>query len=246
MIVMAVALKRGGRARVCALRCHRRCGPYARDYDAVSGIVTNLLPWAFVFCAIMSPSAACSVSMEGRSAWLMATAPLPVRTVLGAKLAANALARGGVACGERPRALGHGADRRARSGQACWSRALARSTPRLTSALGSMRAAPTTAGPRRPRLSSEASPSHWWLSWGSCLRPWRAHRLWVSPPRGRGSGARLEPRAGRRRGLAGQLILYVYLFAVDALAAELPPAACDQSLLAGHGSLIAPPRRERN
>ncbi len=48
-----------------------------------------LVPWVFVFCAAMSPSAACSVSIEGRSAWVMATAPVSVRTVLGAKLAAN-------------------------------------------------------------------------------------------------------------------------------------------------------------
>lgn len=60
-------------------------------YDTATAIVTNLLPWAFVFCAVMSPSAACSVSMEGRHAWLMATAPLPARTILGAKLASNAL-----------------------------------------------------------------------------------------------------------------------------------------------------------
>ena len=50
-----------------------------------------MLPWLFVFCGIASPSAACSISMEGKAAWIFATAPLPRRTILGAKLAANAL-----------------------------------------------------------------------------------------------------------------------------------------------------------
>ena len=91
MIVMAVALSVVGVREFVLSGAIDGVDLTPETYDAVSGIVTNLLPWAFVFCAIMSPSAACSVSMEGRSAWLMATAPLPVRTVLGAKLAANAL-----------------------------------------------------------------------------------------------------------------------------------------------------------
>ena len=52
--------------------------------------ITLLIPWVFAFCAVMSPSAACAVSLEGRSAWIMSTAPVSARTVLGAKLASNA------------------------------------------------------------------------------------------------------------------------------------------------------------
>ena len=63
----------------------------AAQYDALSGFVANILPWFFVFCAIMCPSAACSISIEGKSSWICATAPLPKRTILGAKLASNAV-----------------------------------------------------------------------------------------------------------------------------------------------------------
>ena len=50
-----------------------------------------LVPWGIAFCAVVSPTAAVSISMEGKNAWLMATAPVPTLTVLGAKLASNAI-----------------------------------------------------------------------------------------------------------------------------------------------------------
>ena len=50
-----------------------------------------LVPWGIAFCAVVSPTAAVSISMEGKNAWLMATSPVPARTVLGAKLASNAI-----------------------------------------------------------------------------------------------------------------------------------------------------------
>ena len=50
-----------------------------------------LIPWFFAFCAVASPTAAVAISLEGRSAWLMATAPVSAKTILGAKLAANAV-----------------------------------------------------------------------------------------------------------------------------------------------------------
>lgn len=50
-----------------------------------------LLPWAFAFCATTGASSTISISLEGRAAWLMATAPLGTATVIGAKLASNAL-----------------------------------------------------------------------------------------------------------------------------------------------------------
>lgn len=58
--------------------------------ETLIGQITLLIPWVFAFCAVMSPSAACAVSLEGRSAWIMSTAPVSARTVLGAKLASNA------------------------------------------------------------------------------------------------------------------------------------------------------------
>ena len=50
-----------------------------------------LVPWCIAFCAVVSPTAAVSISIEGKSAWLMATAPMPARVILGAKLASNAI-----------------------------------------------------------------------------------------------------------------------------------------------------------
>lgn len=52
---------------------------------------TLIIPWIFAFCAIMCDSSVVSISLEGRSAWLMSTLPLPTKTVLGAKFASNAL-----------------------------------------------------------------------------------------------------------------------------------------------------------
>lgn len=62
-----------------------------QDVDAALGQIMLIVPWMFAFFATMSPTAACSVSMEGRGAWIMETLPIPPRTVLGAKLAANAI-----------------------------------------------------------------------------------------------------------------------------------------------------------
>lgn len=63
----------------------------SEEYQLIVGFVANLLPWVFVFCTIMCPSSVCSISIEGKNAWIMATAPLDARTVLGAKLASNAV-----------------------------------------------------------------------------------------------------------------------------------------------------------
>lgn len=64
------------------------------DPQQVSALMDNIslvLPWVFSFCGIMCTSSVMSVSIEGRSAWLMATAPVSTRTMLGAKLASSAL-----------------------------------------------------------------------------------------------------------------------------------------------------------
>lgn len=64
--------------------------------EALGSAIRAALPWAFGFCAATALTAAPSVSLEGRAAWLMATLPLSRRTVLGAKLLANLLL-GGIA-----------------------------------------------------------------------------------------------------------------------------------------------------
>ena len=94
MLIVAVALSVVGLEDFLASGAFNDIEMDAAAYrEAASGIV-NGLPWVFVFCAIASPSAACSVSMEGKAAWICASAPLPARAILGAKLAANALPMG--------------------------------------------------------------------------------------------------------------------------------------------------------
>lgn len=91
MLVIAVALSVVGLKEILLSGAVDGVEIGAAEYDAVSGLVVNLLPWFFVFCAIMCPSAACSISIEGKSSWICATAPLPQRVILGAKLASNAV-----------------------------------------------------------------------------------------------------------------------------------------------------------
>ena len=91
MLVIAVALSVIGLKEILLSGAVDGVEIGAAEYDAVSGLVVNLLPWFFVFCAIMCPSAACSISIEGKSSWICATAPLPQRVILGAKLASNAV-----------------------------------------------------------------------------------------------------------------------------------------------------------
>lgn len=91
MLVIAVALSVVGLEGILGSGVIDGVELSAAEYHATSGVVANALPWAFVFCGIMCPSAACSVSIEGKNAWVLAAAPLPARTILGAKLASNAL-----------------------------------------------------------------------------------------------------------------------------------------------------------
>lgn len=91
MLVIAVALSVIGLKEILLSGAVDGVEIGAAEYDAIAGFAVNLLPWFFVFCAIMCPSAACSISIEGKSSWICATAPLPLRTILGAKLASNAV-----------------------------------------------------------------------------------------------------------------------------------------------------------
>lgn len=51
------------------------------------GTVALFIPWVLAFMVGMMTTTPASVSLEGRCRWLMLTAPVPVRTTLGAKLA---------------------------------------------------------------------------------------------------------------------------------------------------------------
>lgn len=52
-------------------------------------LVGGFLPWVLAFCFGISSTTAPSVSLEGSARWLMLTAPVSSRTVLGAKAALN-------------------------------------------------------------------------------------------------------------------------------------------------------------
>lgn len=69
----------------------------AAQAAAARGQILAVLPWAFGFCGAMSLTAAPSVSLEGRSCWIMATLPVPIGTIACSKLIAN-LVLGGAAC----------------------------------------------------------------------------------------------------------------------------------------------------
>ncbi len=94
MIIIAVALSVVGLEDFLASGALNGIEMDAATYREAASGIANALPWVFVFCAITSPSAACSVSMEGKAAWICASVPLPMRTILGAKLAANAVPMG--------------------------------------------------------------------------------------------------------------------------------------------------------
>lgn len=57
----------------------------------LAGNIQLIVPWVFGFCGFMCCSPVCSASIEGRAFWLMATAPVSTRTMLGAKLASGAI-----------------------------------------------------------------------------------------------------------------------------------------------------------
>lgn len=91
MIIVAVALSMVGLRGIITSGAIDGVDISPALFDAIAAQIMNLLPWPFLFCCIAAPSAACSLSMEGSGAWIMATAPVSVRTMLGAKLAANAV-----------------------------------------------------------------------------------------------------------------------------------------------------------
>lgn len=63
----------------------------AEQVTALMGNIKLILPWVLGFCGLTCTSSVPSVSIEGRSAWLMATVPVSTRTMLGAKLASSAI-----------------------------------------------------------------------------------------------------------------------------------------------------------
>ena len=91
MVVVAVALSTMGMREILTSGVVDGVEITDEAVRAYASRLVVLIPWVYVFCSGMCPSAACSVSLEGRAAWIMSTAPVPPRTILGAKLATNAL-----------------------------------------------------------------------------------------------------------------------------------------------------------
>lgn len=92
MLLIAVALTvADGREQIAAALLSELGGTDVRaGKDAIDQMFL-LLPWLFAFCGIASPAAAAALSLEGKQAWIVATLPVSLRTVLAAKLTANAL-----------------------------------------------------------------------------------------------------------------------------------------------------------
>ena len=89
MVVLSVALAAVGvRGALAAMPVNGATIPM--EYvDLILGPVYVALPWVFAFLCVCAPSAACALSLEGRCNWIMATAPVSARVVLGSKLLAN-------------------------------------------------------------------------------------------------------------------------------------------------------------
>lgn len=96
MAVVAVALSVFGVDALLASGVVNGVELDARAVAALGDQIDAALPWVFGFCGAMSLTAGPSVSLEGRAAWLMLTAPVGAGTVLASKLLAN-LVLGGVA-----------------------------------------------------------------------------------------------------------------------------------------------------
>ena len=76
MIIIAVALSVVGLRGIITSGAIDGVDISPALFDAIAAQIMNLLPWPFLFCCIAAPSAACSLSMEGSGAWIMATAPV--------------------------------------------------------------------------------------------------------------------------------------------------------------------------
>lgn len=55
----------------------------------VIGILIPFTPAIFAFCYLLSPTTACSFSVEGNTFWITATSPISLKTVLFSKLSIN-------------------------------------------------------------------------------------------------------------------------------------------------------------
>lgn len=58
-------------------------------FPGMADMVTKLLPFLFAVLSCMTYSAACSISMEGKSFWILRSAPVEIKTIFKAKLATN-------------------------------------------------------------------------------------------------------------------------------------------------------------
>lgn len=96
MVVAAVAMAVVGVDALLASGVVNGVELDAPTVAALGDQIDAALPWVFGFCGAMSLTAGPSVSLEGRAAWLMLTAPVGAGTVLASKLLAN-LVLGGAA-----------------------------------------------------------------------------------------------------------------------------------------------------
>lgn len=85
-IGLGIACAVGGPSLLCAFT-----NLPAEVETALETASRAVLPWALFFCCAIAPTSASSLSLEGDARWIMQTAPVPARIIVGAKMAANAL-----------------------------------------------------------------------------------------------------------------------------------------------------------
>ena len=88
-------LGRAGSDRPAGRSCPRWEVSWARSATQtltgadLEGLLLTLSPWVLALCLAIAPTSASATSLEGSARWIMQTAPLPARTIMGSKVAAN-------------------------------------------------------------------------------------------------------------------------------------------------------------
>lgn len=90
-IVVAVALSVVGIDVIFAGDLGSELGASPAEMDEIVSYVETFVPYVLAFFVAVAPTTACSVSIEGKTAWLPSSLPVKAETALGSKVVANML-----------------------------------------------------------------------------------------------------------------------------------------------------------
>lgn len=90
-IVVAVALSIVGIDVIFAGDLGSELGASPAEMDEIVSYVETFVPYVLAFFVAVAPTTACSVSIEGKTAWLPSSLPVKAETALGSKVVANML-----------------------------------------------------------------------------------------------------------------------------------------------------------